>query len=183
MRLLHIPDTMRLLHLPGDVPPPLDVRLALAMLAGLLAALATSAVMRLLPYGDVPAYVAASVLWRRPPRRVSWSAANAVHLAVGMLAGVLFEALLLGYDRLREPLGIDVEVVVAGVTTLAELAALALVVAFLYVFFSWVVFPRYGGAAYETYPRTIRREWAVSAVAYGGFLLAALKVVYSVLPG
>jgi hypothetical protein len=173
---------MKLLHLAHDAPPPTDARLAVAMLSGGLAALAVSVVMRLLPYGDVPPYVAASVLWRRRPERVSWSAANAVHLTAGTLAGLLFEGLLIGYERLREPLNIGIEVAIAGVTTLSELVVLSVVVAFLYAFFSWVVFPRYGGAAYETYPTTVRREWAISAVAYGVFLFFALAIVYSVLP-
>lgn len=170
------------LHVPGDVPPPLDVRLALATVAGLLAALAASVAMRLQDYGYVPAYVSAAAVWRRPPASVSRSAADATHLAVGMAAGLLFEGLVLGYERLRPALGIDVEVIVASVTTISELIAYGLVVAVLYAGFSHVVFPRYGGTAHETRPGTVRRQWAVSAVVYGAGLFAAMKVVYSVLP-
>jgi len=170
-----------LLHVGGDVPP-LDLRLALAAVAGLVATLGMTAVMRLQSHGYVPAYVAAAAVWRRPPEQVSRSAADAVHLAAGMAAGVLFEALDAGYERLRSAAGVDVEVVVAGVATLSEVAALAVVVAFLYAFFSSLVFPRFGGAAYETRTGTVRRQWAVSAVAYGVVLFAALQVVYAVVP-
>lgn len=170
------------LHVPGDIPPPLDIRLALATVAGLLAALGASGAMRLQSYGYVPAYVAAAALWRRPPESVSRSAADATHLTVGMVAGLLFESLVVGYERLRPALGVDVEVVVAGVTTVSELFVYALVVGVLYAGFSRAVFPRFGGAAYETRPETVRRQWALSAVAYGGFLFVAMKVVYSVLP-
>ena len=103
-------------------------------------------------YGYVPAYVAAAALWRDPPGQVPRSAADATHLAAGMAAGVLFETLNVGYERAREPLGIGVELRVAGVTSLSEILAAAVVVCFLYGFFSWLVFPRFGGNAYETRP-------------------------------
>jgi hypothetical protein len=170
------------LHVPGDVPPPLSIRLAVALLTGLLATLGMTVVMRLQSYGYVPAYVAAGAVWQRPAERVSWSAANAVHLAAGMLAGVAFEMLLVGYEGLRGAVGIRTEIVIADVTTVSELAIVAVVVAFLYGFFSWLVFPRYGGAAYETRPETVRRQWAVSAVIYGGCLFAAVTAVYRFLP-
>lgn len=170
------------LHVPGDIPPPLDVRLALATVAGLLAALGAGGVMRLQSYGYVPAYVASAALWRRPPETVSRSAADATHLAIGMAAGLLFEGLVVGYERLRPAVGVDVEVVVADVTTVSELSVYALVVGLLYAGFSRAVFPRFGGAAYETRPGTVRRQWALSAVAYGGFLFVAMKAVYTVLP-
>lgn len=180
---LHVPgDVLLPLHVPGDVPPPLDLRLALAALAGLLAALAAAAAMRLQSYGYVPAYVGAAALWGRTPASVSRSAADATLLATGMLAGLLFEALVVGSERLRTAFGLEVEVVVADLTTVAELVALAAVVGVLYAGFSRAVFPRHGGSAYETRPGTVRRQWAVSAVVYGAGLFVALKVVYNVLP-
>ena len=100
----------------------------------------------------------------------------------GLLAGVLFEGLNVGYERAREPLGIGVELRVAGVTSVSEILAVALVVCFLYGFFSWLVFPRFGGNAYETRPGTVRRQWAVSAVVYGAGLLVAVVGIYRVLP-
>jgi hypothetical protein len=99
-----------------------------------------------------------------------------------MLAGVVFEMLLVGYEGLRGAVGIRTEIVIADVTTVSELAIVAVVVVFLYGFFSWLVFPRYGGAAYETRPETVRRQWAVSAVIYGGCLFAAVTAVYRFLP-
>lgn len=168
------------LHIPGEVPPPPGVRLAVAMVAGVVATLGMTVVMRLQSHGYIPAYVAAAALWRRPPEAVRRSAADAVHLAAGMAAAVAFESLVVGYERLREPLGIGVEVIVANVTTLSELLALLAVVGFLYGFFSWLVFPRYGGAAYAAKAEIVRRQWAVSAVSYGVFLLVSLKAIYTV---
>lgn len=169
-------------HIPGEIPPPIDVRLAVALLAGLLATLTMSVVMRWQSYGYVPAYVAAGAVFRQPPEEVSWSAANAIHLAAGMLAGLAFESLVIAYEQIREPLGITVEVVIVGVTTLSELLALVVVVAFLYGFFVGVVFPRFGGIAHEVRPAVIRRQWALAVFVYGCGLFAAFKLVYTVLP-
>ena len=129
-------------------------------------------------YGYVPPYVAASALRGRPPNEVSRPAADAAHLAAGVLAGVVFEAANVAYDNVRESLGIEAEVPLGSATSLSEVAFLAALVAFLYGFFAWLVFPRYGGNAYEAHPATVRQQWAVSAVIYGVALLTALTVVY-----
>lgn len=160
----------------------IDVRLAVAAVAGLAATLGMTVVMRLQSHGYVPPYVAASAVWQRPPERVTWSAANAVHLVAGMLAGAAFEALVVAGERLRPTLGITVEVLVAGIVSLLELLALGAVAAFLYGFFAWVVFPRYGDTAYETGAETVRRQWAVSAAVYVCLLFAVLTVVHRTLP-
>jgi hypothetical protein len=170
------------LHAAGEVPPPLAVRLPVAALAGLLATLGMTVVMRTQSYGYVPPYVAAGAVLRRPPEQVERSAAEAVHFGAGLFTGLFFESLLVGYERLREPAGITVEIVVARATTLSELLALAVVVAVLYAFFAWLVFPRFGGNAYETRPAVVRRQWAVSALSYGGFLFVSMAAVYAVVP-
>lgn len=173
---------MTLLHIPGEIPPPVDVRLAVAMMSGVIAMVAVIAVIRIQSDGFVPAYVTAAMLWRRPPEQVSRSAADAVHLATGLGAGLLYETLLLGYERIRGPLGIDVEIVLAGVTTVAELLAVVLVVAALYGTFSHVVFPRYGGVTYETRPRAIRRRCLFLTALYGCTLFATVTLVYLLIP-
>ena len=63
-------------------------------------------------------------------------------------------------------------------TSLSEVAFLAALVGFLYGFFAWLVFPRYGGNAYEAHPAAVRQQWAVSAVVYSVALLGSLTVVY-----
>jgi hypothetical protein len=166
----------------GAETTSLDIRLAVAAVAGLVATLGMTVAMRLQSRGYVPAYVAAAAVWRRPPERVSWSAANAVHLVAGMLAGVLFEGLVAAGERLRPAFGIDVEVAIAGLVSVLELLALAAVGAFLYGFFAWLVFPRYGGAAYESGAETIRRQWAVSAAVYVALLFVTTTVIHRTLP-
>ncbi|MFQ3318071.1 MAG: hypothetical protein ACI8UR_001943 [Natronomonas sp.] len=166
----------------GETARTLDFRLSVAMLSGLLATVAMTVVMRLQSYGYVPPYVAAGALWGQSPSDISRTAANAVHFAAGMLAGILFEALVYGAERVREVAGFHAELLIANVTSVAQLLAAAVLVVFLYCFFSWVVFPRFGGSAYETRPETVRRQWAVSAVTYGIAFIAVLELVYSVLP-
>lgn len=172
------------LHATGGhaVAPAYDVRLSVAMVAGLLAVLGSLAVMRLQSYGYVPAYVSAAALWNTEPERISRSGATAVHVASGIIAGLLFEITVIASEQLRGAVGIDTEVLVAGVTSLSEFVVLVALVIALYAVFSWGVFPRYGGAAYETRPDTVRRQWAVSVVVYGLGLFAALTVVHTVLP-
>lgn len=168
------------LHGAGETTT-LDIRLSVAAVAGLVATLGMTVAMRLQSRGYVPAYVAAAALWRRPPERVSWSAANAVHLVAGMLAGALFEGLVVVGERLRPALGMDVEAAIADLVSVTELLALAIVGVFLYGFFAWLVFPRYGGAAYESGAETVRRQWVVSAVVYVCLLLVTMTVIHQTL--
>ena len=160
-----------------DHGPPTGVRLGIAAVAGLLATLVMTLVMWAQRYGYVPPYVAASALWRRPPNEVSRPAADAAHLAAGVLAGVVYEAANVAYESAGESLGLG-DVHFGNVTSLSEVAFLAALVGFLYGFFAWLVFPRYGGNAYRAHPAAVRRQWAVSAVVYGVALLGSLTVVY-----
>ena len=160
-----------------DHGPPTGVRLGIAAVAGLLATLVMTLVMWAQRYGYVPPYVAAAALWRRPPNEVSRPAADAAHLAAGVLAGVVYEAANVAYENAGESLGLG-DVHFGSVTSLSEVAFLAALVGFLYGFFAWLVFPRYGGNAYRAHPAAVRRQWAVSAVVYGVALLTALTVVY-----
>ena len=160
-----------------DHGPPTGVRLGIAAVAGLLATLVMTLVMWAQRYGYVPPYVAAAALWRRPPNEVSRPAADAAHLAAGVLAGVVYEAANVAYENAGESLGL-VDVHFGNVTSLSEVAFLAALVGFLYGFFAWLVFPRCGGNAYRAHPAAVRRQWAVSAVVYGVALLGSLTVVY-----
>ena len=160
-----------------DHGPSPGVRLAVAAVAGLLATLVMTLPMWAQRYGYVPPYVAASALRRRPPNEVSRPAADVAHLAAGVLAGVAYEAANVAYENAGESLSLG-DVHFGSVTSLSEVVFLAALVAFLYGFFAWLVFPRYGGNAYEAHPATVRRQWAVSAVVYGVALLGSLTAVY-----
>jgi len=170
------------LHAAHGTTLPLSTRLAVGALAGLFATLLTTVVMRRQTYGYVPAYVAASVLWRDPPNRVSRSLATATHLAAGLLAGAAYEVGTVAADRARTALGIGVEYTVADLVTVADIAVAAVLVVGIYTTFAWVVFPRFGGTAYDTRPATVRRQWAVSATVFGLAVVVAIGTLYEVLP-
>jgi len=112
-----------------DHGPPTGVRLGIAAVAGLLATLVMTLVMWAQRYGYVPPYVAAAALWRRPPNEVSRPAADAAHLAAGVLAGVVYEAANVAYESAGESLGLG-DVHFGSVTSLSEMAFLAALVAF-----------------------------------------------------
>lgn len=158
---------------------PLPVRFAVALLAGLGAALLMNVPVNLLSRGHVPLDVAASALWRRPIGEVTISETDAVHYAAGMAAGAVFELVVLVVEAVR-----PVAVVLAGVVTLSELVAAVVVTAFVFGWFAFVVFPRYGGEVHEdeTERRTVVRQWAVSAATYGLGMLVMVPIVYVLLP-
>jgi hypothetical protein len=158
---------------------PLPIRFAVALLAGLGAALVMNIPVNVLSRGHVPLDVAASALWRRPVESVTVSETDAVHYAAGMAAGALFELLLVIAEAVR-PTVVDL----AGLVTLSEIVAALLVAALVYGVFAFLVVPRYGGEFYEdeTERRTVTRQWAVCAATYGIGILVMVPVVYVLLP-
>lgn len=170
------------MHAAHGAALPVSTRLAVGAVGGLVAALVTTLVMWRQSYGYVPAYVVAAVLWRDPPNEVTQSAAHATHLGAGILAGVAYEAANVVVERAQASLGVDVEYAIADLTTVSELLVGAVLVALLYVGFARVVFPRYGGNAYQTRPGTVRTQWAVSVAVYGVGLVVLVGTLYEILP-
>jgi len=164
------------------VAVPLELRLTVAMGAGLLATLVMTGAMSVLSEGYVPPYVAASALFAVPPGRVSRRQADAVHYAAGLLAGLLFELLVLGIEGVREAAAVP-PLVLWNVLTLSDLLAAVLVIGFLYVFFAYLVFPRYGDRLHEdaTSRERVRLHWLVSANVYGVALLGVVVLLYAML--
>lgn len=169
------------LHIPGEAQPPIDVRLAAAAAAGVLASLAMAIAMRMQPGGTVPPFAVAAALSGRSSSEVSRSMAATVHILAGALAGAAFEGLLIGYERVREPIGITVEVVIANLITLSEVLAVATVVGALYVLFSRGVLPRSEGERERLETSGIRRTWALSLAVYAVALLASVTLVFGLL--
>ena len=167
------------LHIPGEPQPPIDVRLAAAAAAGVLASIVAVIAMRAQSNGFVPPFAVAAALSGRSPSEVSRATAAVVHALAGALAGVAFEGVLIGYERVREPIGITVEVVIANLITLSEVLAVAIVVGALYALFSRFVLPVSGeGAEASGVRRALARSLAVYAVA----LLASVTLVFGLLP-
>ena len=164
------------------VVAPLELRLAVAVVAGLLATLVMTVAMSVLSEGYVPPYVAASALFDVPPGRVSRRQADAAHYAAGLLAAVLFELLVLVVEAVRD-VTVATALVLGNVLTLTDLLAAVLVVGFLYGFFAYLVFPRYGDRLYDEEESRVRVRfhWLVSTNVYGLALLAAVVLLYAAL--
>jgi hypothetical protein len=164
------------------VAAPLELRFAVAAVAGLLATAVMTGAMSLLSEGYVPPYVAASALFDEAPGRVSRRQADAAHYAAGLAAGLLFELLVVVVEGVRDAT-VATALVLGNVLTLSDLLAAVLVVGFLYAFFGYVVFPRYGDRLYddEALRARVRFHWLVSANVYGIALLAGVVVLYAAL--
>lgn len=162
------------------VAAPLELRFAVAAVAGLLATLVATAPMSLLSEGYVPPYVVASALFGVAPGRVSRRQADAAHYAAGLLAGLLFELFVLGAESVRDAT-VGVALVVGNALTLADALAALLVVVVLYGIFGYVVFPRYGDRLYddEEHRKRVRSHWLVSANVYGLALLGGVALLYA----
>lgn len=156
----------------GHVDPvPATVWLAAAIVSGLVAALVMDLPMARLATGWTPATVAASVLQGTVPSKTSRTDALLLHHAVGPLAATVYAGLGVGLARVL-PAGYTV----AGLELAAHLVAVVVISAFVYGAFAWVVLPRYGGDARD-HISTVRRDWFVAVLAFGGTLAVAVPAV------
>lgn len=152
---------MSILHAGHTAVPPLLARLAIAMVAGLLAAVAAGAPMRRLDEGTVPSRTVASLLYGKPPGAVSDTEMRSTRYGAGILAGVPFVLLAVAVEGLVPA----VYVLPGGLPLSSHLLAGVGVLALLYTSFGHVVFPRFGREKRDV-AETIRRHWALSATAY-----------------
>ena len=157
---------------------PLPVRFAVAVLAGLGATALMNLPVNLLSYGNVPPRVAAAAIWREPVAEVSASESAAVHYASGMIAGALFESVVILTEGT-----VGTEPVLGGLTV-AEIFAALLVAVFVFALFILIVFPHWGGRLYrdQNSRATVTRQWAVSVATFGVGLLVLVPVLYALLP-
>lgn len=158
-------------------PTPLPVRFAVAVLAGLGASALMNLPVNLLSYGNVPPRVAAAAFWREPAAEVAASESAAVHYAGGMVAGALFESVVVLTEGT-----VGASPVLGGLTVVEVLAAI-LITAFVFAAFIVVIFPRWGGRLYRDQDTraTVTRQWAISAATFGVGLLVLVPVLYAVL--
>jgi hypothetical protein len=142
---------------------------------GLVGAVVMDAAMHRQPDGWTPAFVAAAVLRRSRPDRVSFRDALVVHHVAGGLAGVLYASLVYATATLVGP--------AVGLSTLVgHLVGVAGVVAFIYAFFAHLVLPRGATGIYEERATAVRGQWLRSSLVFGGFVLVAgLAVVVALL--
>jgi hypothetical protein len=145
---------------------PLLAQLAAGALAGLAAAVAMTLPMSRQPEGFTPAYIAASVLRRTTPDEVGFVDANVAHHGAGVLAGVLYAAVL----ALSSALAPDL-VRMEGVELVPHLLSVVLIVLFIYAFFAHLVLPRAGGRIYEEQATAVRGQWLRSSLVFGAVLV------------
>jgi hypothetical protein len=164
------------------VAAPLEIRFAVAVVAGLVATLVMTGAMAVLSEGYVPPYVAASALFDEAPGKVTRRQADAAHYGAGVLAALLFELVVLVVEGVRNAT-VATALVVGNVLTLVDLVAALLVVGFLYGFFAYLVFPRYGDRLYadEGSRARVRLHWLVSTNVYGFALLVGVVLLYAAL--
>jgi hypothetical protein len=148
--------------------------LALGGVAGLAAAVVMDVPMNRQPEGFTPAYIAASVLRRTTPDKVSFGEASLVHHVAGVLAGALHALLFLAIE-----FAMPVDVAVAGVPLVGHALAVVTVVAFIYGFFAHLVLPRAGGTIYEERATAVRGQWLRSSLVFGVALTLGAPLLYS----
>jgi len=138
-----------------ETTPTLAVplRFVVGLGAGIVATLVMDLVMPRLPEGSTPPSIASGVLTTKSPSAAPERLATVVHYIAGFLTGPLFVWLLFATEG------------VLGERSLAAVAVAGVVLYVLMVgFFAVVVLPRSMVAANRV--GTIRRDWAIDALAY-----------------
>jgi hypothetical protein len=132
-----------------------------------------NAPMHRLAEGSAPPFVAASLLTDQPVSEVPSGTASGVHYGAGLLAGAVFGLLAVG---LRSVLPADPVIPGTALALAPHVAAGALVLAFLYLFFAYLVLPRATdwGASRR---RQVRNAWATSATVYVVALLVLVPLL------
>jgi hypothetical protein len=146
------------------------LRFVLGVVAGVAAVLLMDLVMRYLPEGETPPFVAAGVLTDAAPADAPSRLATVVHYLAGLSTGPLFVWVLL-----------TVEGVLGGPSLTATLVATLVLYVSMVGFFAAVVLPRSGVEAARHGP--IRRDWALSALAYLAVLVPAVFLASDFLVG
>lgn len=145
----------------SDVPSTTG-RVAVGAVAGLLAAVIANVPMQRRPEGSTPPFVVAGALTGRALDAVDAKLASGVHYAGGVLGGVLFTLLALGFES-----ALPFTAAIAGVgirivpLLLAALGTFAVGV----VAFGYVVLPLSGSAAVSRAAQ-VRTDWVVSTAVY-----------------
>lgn len=161
------------LHIGHAGTPDFPVRLLLNGLAGLLAAVVMNVPMQRLPEGSTPPFVAGAALSGQEPTEVSGTTASALHYVAGVLAGVLFTAVVV---VLETPAQFGLLVAGTGLPVVSHLAGGVVVFLVLYAFFAYLVLPRFGGSVRQR-AEQVRQDWLVSALVYCVALLVLVPAV------
>lgn len=141
-------------------------------IAGLVASLVMNWPMSRAEHGFTPAYIAAGVVTRTPPREVSFTAAVVAHHLAGLLVGVGYGVFVAGLHAI-----LPETIAVGQLDVFTHAIAVAVIVAFIYVFFAHVVLPTAAERIYEEESTAVRGQWLRSALVYGGVLLVLVPAI------
>jgi hypothetical protein len=149
-------------------PTSVPVRFAAGVVAGLAATLTMDLVMARLPEGRTVPAIPSGVLTELPPQDAPERLATVIHYLAGTLTGPLFVWLLFA-----------TEAVLGGPSPLGTAAAGVVLYGLMVGFFAVVVLPQ--SLVFEGRVATIRRDWAVCALAYVLVLVPLVAAVSRVL--
>ncbi len=148
-------------HATHVTPLPAPLWVAIAILAGVAAAMVMNVPMVGLADGYTPAVVTTSVIQQTVPSQVSSRAAVVVHHAFGPLAGVLYAGCGIALDGVFPSVSR-----IAGLSLGAHVVAVGLVSACSYGAFAYLILPQYGGAARDRMA-AVRRDWLATTAVFG----------------
>jgi hypothetical protein len=153
-----------------ETAPTLAVplRFLVGVVAGIVATLSMDLVMARLPEGTTPPSIASGVLTRTSPSDAPARLGTVVHYLAGFLTGPLFVWLLFASEWL-----------LGSRSLTAALLAAAVLYVLMVGFFALVVLPR--SMVANDRVGTIRRDWALSALAYVVVLVPIVVVVSGLL--
>ncbi|WP_435197145.1 hypothetical protein [Natronomonas sp. EA1] len=165
------------LHTGHFGPPPFTTRLLVNVVAGLFATIVMNIPMKTLREGQTPPFVAASALSGDDLPEVPSALASGIHYGAGMLGGVLYTLLVVGFEDVV-PVPPLAFIEGTGLALGPHLLAGAVVLAFLYGFFAYLVLPRFGQSAYAEERRDrVRADWLRSALVYVTALLVLVPLL------
>ncbi|WP_255197261.1 hypothetical protein [Halorarius litoreus] len=148
------------LHI-NDVPTTTG-RVAIGAVAGLLATVIMNIPMQRRPEGSTPPFIAAGALTGQPLDEVDPKLASGVHYSAGILGGVLFTLLAIGFESV---LPFTAALTGVGLRLVPHFLATLVTYGFLVAFFAYLVFPQFGKSANQR-GEQVRTDWVISASVY-----------------
>lgn len=165
------------LHVGHVGPPPIETRLLLAVLAGVLATVIMNVPIQRQSEGTAPTFVVAAALTGRNLTEVSPRAASVVHYVLGVLAALAHTLAAVGLEQAL-PTAAYLDSV--RLYLAPHLVAGLLLLGVVFGGFAYVVLPLAGGPARDR-AATVRTQWLVSSAVYVAALLAAIPALTPIL--
>lgn len=150
---------------------PLQQWAAVCAISGAVVGLLLNIPMVTQDEGYLPAYVAAGGLTRVDPTAASRPLAVVVHHVTGVVAALLYGAIVAVLAALL-PTGVSLN----GVPLVPHIVGIAAVTAFIYYFFARVAMPRFGGSLQDRSGQIVQ-QWALTAFIYGASLALFVPVL------